>query len=174
MTLRNAFASRGATQRPSVAQVGDWLSYNPVTGAFFWKRSTANGKAVAGDLAGSLSSAGYWQIGVLGRTHTAQQLAWLLTYGEWPAEEIDHISGDPLDNRLVNLRQCTKAENAQNRSESVIGAYEFRGRWRAKITVSGRRFHLGDYPTKNAAMAAYRQAKSEKHKFAPQLRAGGV
>ena len=41
-------------------------------------------------------------------------LAWVLIYGRFP-RQIDHINGDPKDNRLENLREVSSSENNQNR-----------------------------------------------------------
>jgi hypothetical protein len=63
-------------------------------------------------------------------------------------EVIDHINHDALDNRRVNLRACTTAQNVANRrksakptSSSYLGVYFHAndGRWRAEVTVNGRR-----------------------------------
>ena len=44
------------------------------------------------------------------------RLAWVLFYGEAIPEGlvIDHINGDPSDNRIVNLRLVTQKDNARN------------------------------------------------------------
>ena len=40
--------------------------------------------------------------------------AWILFYGRWPKETIDHIDNNPLNNHIENLRECSQSENNYN------------------------------------------------------------
>lgn len=78
---------------------------------------------------------------------------------------VDHINGDGLDNRRVNLRVCTQRENARNRlavrglrGVSWRPAY---GTWRARIMVDRKEIHLGSFETEREAAHAYNAAASE-------------
>ena len=42
------------------------------------------------------------------------QIVWVLNYGTFPAM-IDHINGNPKDNRIENLREVSYSENDMNR-----------------------------------------------------------
>ena len=46
--------------------------------------------------------------------------------------DIDHINGDPLDNRKENLRVCTRAQNAQNRPLRKDSASGYKGVYEVK------------------------------------------
>ena len=67
---------------------------------------------------GAINSHGYLKFGV----HMAgnrkylllHRMAWALYYGRWPSM-IDHINGNPCDNRLCNLRETSCRENLVNR-----------------------------------------------------------
>lgn len=61
--------------------------------------------------------------------------------------EVDHVSGDKLDNRRCNLRVVTKAQNGQNvpargGASRYRGVYRDResGRWYGQVSVGGRRY----------------------------------
>lgn len=76
--------------------------------------------------------------------------------------QVDHINGDGLDNRRINLRLCTNVENSYNRKPSsrsktgLKGVYKTsRGKWAACCSSSGRTLHLGIYPTSVDAARAY-------------------
>ena len=88
---------------------------------------------------------------------------------------IDHINGDPLDNRKKNLRICLPKENTFNRKKSKgktsvykgVGFYKRTGQWQARITFEGKLIHLGMFSTPESASMAYdRAAKKFFGKFA--------
>jgi len=82
-----------------------------------------------------------------------------------PGQCVDHIDGDPLNNRLANLRSATPLENMRNRRANAGKAqkgvtYEAAHRprsrpWRARIRVNGRYAYLGHFASDTQAAAAY-------------------
>lgn len=152
------------------------LHYDPETGIFTWRFST--GGARRGSVAGGVNGEGYWQIWFDGRNHQAHRLAWFYMTGAWPSEEVDHKDGVRDNNRWGNLREASKAQNAQNRKTPItnrsgfIGAdlHAASGLWRSQIQVSGRKIHLGTFQTAEEASAAYLAAKRELHPFQPAPR----
>lgn len=86
--------------------------------------------------------------------------------GAKPGEDVDHINGNPLDNRRANLRIVTRAENLQNRARlTKINTSGYRGvsfckqtkRWRGKAQINGRLYHVGRFATAEEAGEAVRQ-----------------
>lgn len=77
------------------------------------------------------------------------------------AADVDHISGDGLDNRRVNLRACSRQDNLRNMRMStrnrvgLKGVYPARDRFAAGITVDGRSQYLGTFSTPEEAHRAY-------------------
>ena len=152
------------------------LSYDEDTGVFHWANPVSTAVR-QGQIAGRKLNTGYWQIMVDSRRYQAHRLAWLWAYGEFPPNEIDHVNGDRSDNRLVNLRPATKAENQQNvgaRKTNKCGfmgaSPHMSGRWTAQIKHGGKKYYLGLYGTPEAAHAAYKAAKAELHTFQPTPR----
>ena len=95
----------------------------------------------------------------------AHRAAWMLHYGEEPQNQIDHINGDPSDNRIHNLRLASRVENARNvkigtrNKTGFLGVHKTpnAGTWYAEIgdAPSGRkRIYLGTFRTKAEAIAA--------------------
>lgn len=148
------------------------LDYNPETGLFHWKVKPSK-RFPAGMQAGSLIH-GYIRIHTNGRQYGAHRLAWLYVYGVEPEYQIDHINGNPSDNRIVNLRQATQLENMQNirkpqknNSHGTLGVtYDPKKQlWRTRITVNGKRKYIGKYKSQEDAAEAYIQAKRTYHPF---------
>ena len=73
----------------------------------------------------------------------------------------DHINGDGLDNRRVNLRIVTKRQNSQNRHHKKTSKYpgvSFRAdlqKWQAYIKIESHQKHLGYFDDEEAAYHAY-------------------
>lgn len=153
------------------------LSYNAETGVLRWRKPI--GSAKAGAVAGCIKRSGYCYIKIAGKGYFAHRLAWLITFGEWPKEQLDHRNGDCHDNRLANLREATCAENQQNlppRGSSTsghLGVTWCKGshKWQARITLHGHLEHLGYFDDPERAALAYREAKLRLHKFQPTMRA---
>jgi hypothetical protein len=81
------------------------------------------------------------------------------------AEMVDHEDEDKLNNQRLNLRRCNKSQNGANRRHArkdsrnpYKGIKPVRGKWQARITVSGVRHHLGTFTTPEEASEAYRVA----------------
>jgi hypothetical protein len=97
----------------------------------------------------------------------AHRVIFALVFGRYPEHCIDHVNGNPSDNRLMNLREATFSQNRYNsrgRQRSltqVKGVTKRRGGYRASIYLSGRNVHLGDFPTIDIAAAAYAAAAKQ-------------
>jgi hypothetical protein len=81
-----------------------------------------------------------------------------------PAILVDHRDGDGLNNMRSNLRFATSRQNAMNRSKWKSSDSRFKGvhrdgkRWRAIITLGGKRIHLGCFASDEEAALAYNDA----------------
>lgn len=155
---------------PTADQVRGRLSYKPETGEFVW---TARGRGIrVGFPAGTLQLDGRREITIFGRRHKAARLAWLYVHGVWPSGVIDHINGNPADDRIENLRDTTHQENIQNqhraqrsnKSSKLLGvALHHSGSWQARIAVKGKNLYLGSFKTPEEAHQAYVAAKRSMH-----------
>lgn len=84
-------------------------------------------------------------------------------------ELVDHINGEPMDNRKNNLRSASKQQNSANRGLQSNNTTGFKGiyfqkttgKYRAHIQVNGKRISLGSHKTSIDAAKAYDTAASE-------------
>ena len=156
---------------PTAEYVRSVLAYDPETGVLRWlKRGKGRRTAFP---AGCINANGYRYITINYRHLISHRLAWLITHGEWPTEQIDHINGDRSDNRLCNLRECSLVGNMQNLRKAkttnvttgLLGASLLKttGAFRATIGIEGKQIHLGCFKTAEEAHAVYLEAKRRLH-----------
>lgn len=148
------------------------LHYDPETGVFTW-RKCAKKSIAPGSVAGAAESKGYWQIKLYQKVYAAHRLAWLYVYGDWPKHAIDHINGDPRDNRIENLRDVPEKVNSENKRKAfctsktgLLGVspdVKWKGKWRARINVRGKPLLIGYFDDPEEAHQAYLAAKRKLH-----------
>jgi AP2 domain. len=82
------------------------------------------------------------------------------------AQCIDHINGNPLDNRKANLRIATAQQNSRNMCKARLGSAaskykgvtSYYGKWRTYIAVDRKKKYLGYFPCQFCAALAYDMA----------------
>ena len=96
---------------------------------------------------------------------SAHRVLWKMAYGTEP-ELIDHINGDPSDNRIENLRCATPAQNSANSSRSIANRSGCCGvswsKQKRKWWVKIRREFIGLYDDLDEAVRARKEA--ERHR----------
>ena len=148
---------------PTFDYVNRFIRFDPDTGDFYW-RINKTSKARAGKKAGSRNER-YYNIELDGRRYSAGRVAWLLTHGEWPVHQIDHLNRRRYDNALRNLRDVPPHLNARNKNLTVANTSGVNGackrvrkdreRYQVRIGVGPRQtVHLGIFDTLPEARAA--------------------
>jgi len=160
----------------------EFFTYDPATGCLTWKfRDRRQFQTLrsfgiwntrySGTIAGHPSKAAKAvKITLLGKSAKAHQVIWSMIHGQVPhGYVIDHINGNPFDNRLCNLRLATHAENMWNVKRSAANKTGFKGvtyhagRFVAKLRVNKELKYLGRYKTAEEAYSVYVENAKKYH-----------
>ncbi len=148
---------------PRQGRLKEKLWYSKETGNFFWIGLFA-GRMKNGQKAGYTNPRGYVIIKIDYTEYLAHRLAWLYMTGNWPENEIDHIDGNPSNNKWDNLRAATGTQNQGNRKISKNNTSGYKGvvrhtnKWQAQIYFKSKIVYLGRFNTKKEAALAYNRA----------------
>lgn len=146
----------------TLAEFKRYVSYDPETGLI---TSVKTGEVLGSPREGGGKT--YLRVMVNGKRVRSHRIAWLFITGGFPEGEIDHINGNGCDNRTVNLREVSRAENCKNRRKpknnttGAVGVYRCRrtGGWLAQIRVNWQLKQLGTFKEFEKAVAARKQAE---------------
>ena len=161
-----------AMEKLTCARAKALLDYCPETGLLTRKVSLSRSVKI-GDVAGyAHPTKGYVSLFVDGVRYKAHRIAWLMYFGKWPSGQIDHINGNPADNRIANLRDVSNQTNSENKihpkagnTSGLLGVswMSAANKWRAQIAIKRKVTYLGLFTSKEEAHAAYLAAKRQMH-----------
>jgi hypothetical protein len=152
-----------------IDQFNECLSLDAATGRLYWRKKIAS-KIVVGAEAGSQRKDGYKTINLFGHSYLAHRIVFAMLNGHCD-NEIDHINGDPSDNRPENIRAVTRSQQNMNRgvhcnnTSGHKGVYWFKpkGYWQARIKVAGKYISLGYFRSIENAVEAYNAGAEKYH-----------
>ena len=150
------------------------LRYDKEKGKLYWKISIGN-KVKIDDESGYIRQDGrtsYRDIEYKGIIYKVHRIIWLMEYGEFPqppADEIDHIDGDGLTNRIENLRAVTHAEQCLNKIKYKNNTSGYTGvnwrektkKWQARIYINRKRKYLGLFSAPELANEEVEKVRKE-------------
>lgn len=169
----------------AASDLAELFSYDPVNGRLFWRareskwftdaafsadgaRNVWNARYAGREAISTVDRLGYRRGRLMGKMVSAHRIVWALNTGHWPVSEIDHVNGNPSDNRLCNLRAVTHEENSRNRklfshNKSGVNGVSWSknaGKWTAAIYNDGARKHIGSFDCLEDAVAARKLAET--------------
>ena len=138
-------------------------------GVLYWNVEKSSGAKIGYEV-GSIDGCGYLQCTVNGKRHYVHRLIFMYHNGYLP-DYIDHINCKKNDNRIENLRSCSRSENNYNqgisrRNKSGLKGVSFdkkNKKWRADIMFNSKRYSLGRFATKEEAYAVACKARDKFH-----------
>ena len=136
-------------------------------GVLIRKVKTSN-RTKIGDVVGSNNGNGYLRSSILGKYIYIHKVIFMFHFGYFP-NEIDHIDGNPKNNKIENLREATHLQNGKNlplRKSNKIGISGVRfdserKKWSSSICVNKKKKHLGRFVSIEDAIAARQKAENE-------------
>ena len=170
---------------PSPKLLRKLLQYEPETGNLFWRERTPDMFPDCGR-GGSKGACARWNARYAGKqAFTAKdgcgyrrgkifqksiylhRAAWVISYDNWDFDEIDHINGNILDNRIKNLRAVSRCQNMKNAKMNSKNTSGYNGvfwnkknkKWIAQIEVDKKRKYLGSFDDIRCALAARLEAQ---------------
>ncbi|WP_422383304.1 HNH endonuclease [Roseibium album] len=166
--------------------IRELLVYDPNTGTLWWKerdskwfKTKSSWKSWNTEFAGTeaftaLRDYNRMHGRILEKNYAKHRICWLHYYGSWPLGLIDHIDGNPSNNRIENLRDVDAVGNGRNQKRRNTNKSGQMGvcptkdgeQWRAYITVKGKQIYLGHFRNKDRAIAARKSAEL-KYGFHP-------
>lgn len=158
---------------PSRDVLRQMVHYEPETGEMTWKARTKehipddrvraiwNTRFANKPAFMSRMQRGYKYSPILGTRCYAHRVAWKIIHDEDP-DVIDHIDGNPDNNRISNLRSVTQADNCRNQrmnsrnTSGYAGVYfdKPRGKWYVRFKKKERNLFCGYFKTCDEARTA--------------------
>lgn len=159
--------------KPSIEYLAKRISVDANKGVARWIDATKyhsrlNGRIAGSKRLGTSSRKYYWHIKIDGIHIKRSHIVFLFANGRWPSEQIDHINGSSLDDRIENLREVNQIQNAWNhkgRTKSSglpMGVRQLpSGKYQARITCNKKVYQIGSFCSLQQAVSAYQTKRKE-------------
>ena len=137
-------------------------------GELYWKVKPAQ-RVNIGDIAGSIS-AGYKQVFIKSKPYKSHRIIFMMQHG-YVSDQIDHIDGNPLNNKIKNLRAVTNSQNQLNRKISKnsktgykgVCVHSQTGKYIVRVSVYGKDKYFGIYEDLELAGLVAEMARKKYH-----------
>ena len=136
---------------PPLSKLHELFEYRD-DGVLIRKIGTQGRNARKGDIAGSSDNLGYFRLQMGGKKYLVHRIVYYMHHGYiYDTMQIDHIDGNPANNRIENLRLSTQEQNQHNqkiRKDNTSGVKgviwkKDRMKFHARIKKNNKDMHLG-------------------------------
>jgi hypothetical protein len=149
------------------AQAVDLFEYR--NGCLFYRKRQSQNTQV-GDEAGYVDKNGYRKLSIKNKKYQAHRIIFLMHYGYLP-DILDHIDGNPSNNRIENLREATQQQNCYNKAlysrntsgHRGVAWSKVLGKWQAYVNVNKKRKFLGYFEDLELADLVATEARDLYH-----------
>ena len=153
---------------PSESELSELFYYNFETGQLFRKKTVSH-NAKKDSAVGAKNNMGYLVVNIKKTIFLVHRIIAILNGIDIENKSLDHINGNKLDNRLINLRVVEQSENTRNRvigknnTSGEMGVYLCKktNKWYAQITKNKKTWSSIKFANKNDAIAARLNKKQE-------------
>lgn len=141
-------------------------------GDLYWKtNSGGNGCVKAGAKAGTTHPDGYKSVRIKNTMIKQHRVIYMMFFGQLP-KFIDHIDGDPSNNRIENLREANPSQNSWNHRMSKnnksgikgVSWHKRKNKWIASCSINGSLKHVGYFENKSDAEEAVKSFRETNHR----------
>jgi hypothetical protein len=142
--------------RPSVDDLRRFFSYIPETGCLISSAPFVSRRKLKK----------YFSWRVEGKYLQEHTIIWAVVTGAYPEHTVDHKDRDGFNNRWLNLREATQAQQQVNRrsfsKSGLRGVYPCRGRWEAQVRFDKKTKSLGVFDTAEEAASVVQKAREDR------------
>jgi hypothetical protein len=126
------------------------ISHQQLKEIFNYKDGNLYKKNKNNKKAGSKNIIPYDKTLVLGTRYYIHRLIFLYHYGFFP-QFVDHIDGNPTNNKIENLREANSSQNMKNQKipkDNTSGVknvcwHKKAKKWCVQLRLNGKKFHIG-------------------------------
>lgn len=136
-------------------------------GILYWKQKICK-KLLIGDAVGYKRPDGYITVRINNKRYYIHRLVFLLHNGYIP-KYLDHIDGNPSNNKIENLREATILQNscnARKKSNNTSGVKNVdfhNNKWRIQIRTLGKKKTIGHFDDLEFASLVATEARNKYH-----------